>query len=299
MHLREKTLLSVFLGFALLGAMPSQAAREKVIPASSEDVARIQEEVWKLKKGQAELKEQMAQILALLEERCGGTAQSNARLAAKLDEVTSEILVLSEKLSDANYRLALAGSHRPAAPAAPAPILEKPAQAALPTDWPAGLATSESGEPPSPQKEEQVSPQKETAGAEPPVPPPMSPEQAYQAAYADYTKGNFSLAVMGFEKFVKQDSQNDLADNALYWVGECHYAQRQFEEAIGVFDRVLEKYPEGDKIPAVLLKKGYAYMELYQIGQGVVVLQSLIQRHPHAPEARLAKQKLDELGMGR
>jgi hypothetical protein len=40
-------------------------------------------------------------------------------------------------------------------------------------------------------------------------------------------------------------------------------------------------------------------MELYQIGQGVVVLQGLIQRHPHAPEARLAKQKLDELGMGR
>jgi TolA-binding protein len=190
--------------------------------------------------------------------------------------------VLSEKLSDANYRLALAGSHRPAAPAAPAPILEKPAQAALPADWPAGLATSESGEPPSPQKEEQVSPQKETAEAEPPAPPPMSPEQAYQAAYADYTKGNFSLAVMGFEEFVKQNSQSDLA-----------------EEAIEVFDRILKEYSEGDKVPAVLLKKGYAYMELYQIGKGVVVLQGLIQRHPHAPEARLAKQKLDELGMGR
>jgi TolA-binding protein len=253
MLLRKKTLLSVFLGLALLGAMPSRAAR--VEPASSEDVARIQEEVWKLKKGQAELKEQMAQILALLEERCGGTAQSNARLA-------SEILVLSEKLSDANYRLALAGSHRPAAPAAPAPILEKPTQAALPTDWPAGLGTSESGEPPSPQKGEQVSPQAETAEAEPPAPPPMSPEQAYQAAYADYTKGNFPLAVMGFEEFVKRNSQSDLADNALYWVGECHYAQRQFEEAIEVFDRILKEYPEGDKIPAVLLKKGYAYMEL-------------------------------------
>jgi tol-pal system protein YbgF len=299
MHLHKKTLLSVFLGFALLGAMPTRAARDRVLPASRDDVAHLQEEVWKLKKGQAELKEQMAQILALLEERCGGAAQSNARLAAKLDEVTSEILVLSEKLSDANYRLALAGSHRPSAPAAPAPILEKPAHAAPQPGWPSGLGASESGEPPSSQKEEQESPQKETAEAKPSAPPPMSPEQSYQAAYADYTKGNFSLAVMGFEEFVKLNAQSDLAANALYWIGECHYAQRQFEEAIEAFNRVLKEYPGGDKIPAALLKKGYAYMELYQIGQGVVVLQGLIQRHPHAPEARLAKQKLDELGMGR
>ena len=296
MYLRKRTLLAVFLGFALLGAMPTRAAKDRTLPASSEEVARIQEEVWKLKKGQAELKELVAQVRALLEERCGGAAQSNARLAAKLDEVTSEILVLSEKLSDANYRLALAGSHRPAAPAVPAPILEKPAHAA---PRPADFGASGSEKPLAPQEEERESPQAKAAEAEPPAPSSMSPDQSYHAAYADYTKGNFSLAVMGFEEFVKQYSQSDLADNALYWIGECHYAQRQFEEAIKVLDRVVKEYPEGDKIPAALLKKGYAYMELYQIGQGVVVLQSLIQRHPHAPEARLAKQKLDELGMGR
>ena len=82
-------------------------------------------------------------------------------------------------------------------------------------------------------------------------------------------------------------------------MGECFYAEQDFEKAIEAFDTMIKDYPEGDKVPAAYLKKGYAYLELNQVGQGVVQLQGLIQKYPLTREARLAKQKLEELGLTR
>jgi tol-pal system protein YbgF len=255
-------LLAAASWLALAPSAPAQESggkRGKKIMnwATQEDVAKLQEEVWKLNKGQAELKEQIAQLAAAVRDTSGGDTQASARLSAKLDEILQEMLVLSEKLSDANYRLALGA--RGGAPAPSASDGGAPVPASAPS--PAGV------------------------------------DGGYQAAYADYTKGNYPLAVMGFEEFMKQNPSHALAGNALYWIGECHYAQRAFDRAIESFERVQKEYPQNDKVPAALLKQGYAYIETYQMAKGVVALQGLIEKYPHSPEAKLAKQKLKEMGL--
>ena len=44
-------------------------------------------------------------------------------------------------------------------------------------------------------------------------------------AYNDYLKGNFDLAVEGFKMYREQFPASPLADNALYWIGECATAR--------------------------------------------------------------------------
>ncbi|MGZ5477800.1 MAG: tol-pal system protein YbgF, partial [Thermoanaerobaculia bacterium] len=124
-----------------------------------------------------------------------------------------------------------------------------------------------------------------------------NPMELYQSAYRDYQRGNFDLAIGGFADFVKQNSNSDLADNAAYWIGECLFSQKKYQEAIAQFDGVVTKYPHSDKVPGALLKKGYAYISLGEKAQGIVQLQYVVHEHPSSQEASLARQRLKQFGV--
>ena len=119
----------------------------------------------------------------------------------------------------------------------------------------------------------------------------------YAAAYRDYQRGNFDLAIAGFAEFVQQNPNSDLADNAAYWIGESLFSQKKYQDAIAQFDTVVKKYPQSDKVPGALLKKGYAYINVGEKSQGIVQLQYVVHEHPTSQEASLARQKLKQLGV--
>lgn len=129
------------------------------------------------------------------------------------------------------------------------------------------------------------------------APQSEDPLEVYQTAYRDYQRGNFDLALAGFRDFIDANPNSDLADNAAYWIGESLYSQKKFRDAIQQFDAVINGYPESDRVPAALLKKGYSYVELGQRSQGIVQLQYVLHEHPRAPEAALAREKLKTLGI--
>lgn len=125
----------------------------------------------------------------------------------------------------------------------------------------------------------------------------IDPQQTYDAAYRDYQRGNFDLAIEGFRDFLSMSATSDLADNASYWIGESLFSQKKYREAIAQFDAVVNKYPKSDKVPGALLKKGYAYISVGERAQGVVQLQYVLHEHPKSQEASLARQKLKQLGI--
>ncbi len=123
----------------------------------------------------------------------------------------------------------------------------------------------------------------------------QSPDSVYFTAYSDYNKKNYDLAIVGFTQFVNQFPSNVLADNSLYWIGECYYAQKKYSKAIEVFSDIIAKYKKGDKVPDALLKKGYALIEMDRVESGISVLKILISDFPLSEEAYLAQQKIKEL----
>jgi tol-pal system protein YbgF len=130
-----------------------------------------------------------------------------------------------------------------------------------------------------------------------PSSPSEDPLATYQSAYKDYQRGNYDLAIEGFRDFLTKNANSDLADNAAYWVGESLFSQKKYQPAIDQFNKVINSYPKSDKVPASLLKKGYAYIELGEKAQGVVQLQYVVHEHPRSQEASLARQKLKALGI--
>lgn len=135
------------------------------------------------------------------------------------------------------------------------------------------------------------------ASAPPPSPGSAASDPAFGAAYADYTKGNYELALMGFSDFLKARPDSSLASDAQYWIGECLYSQGKFKEAAEAFDQVPSKYPGAARVPAAMLKKGLSQIQTGQTTQGVSTLQKLIDTQPQSEEARLAAERLQQMGL--
>lgn len=126
---------------------------------------------------------------------------------------------------------------------------------------------------------------------------PSEPAQLYNAAYEDYLRGNYDLAIQGFSEYLRRFPETELADNALYWMGECHYSKKEYDKAIESFTQLLNTYKTSDKAAAALLKKGYAYLEKGDKSQAVINLQYVVFEYPASPEASLAKERLAKLGV--
>lgn len=117
----------------------------------------------------------------------------------------------------------------------------------------------------------------------------------YDVAWRLLENKDYRAAIARFKEFLRKHPKSNLADNAQYWVAESHYALREFDQAILEFDTVQRKYPQGDKVPAALLKQGFAFAELGDKVDARLILQQLIDRYPQSPEAVKAKQKLKAL----
>lgn len=145
-----------------------------------------------------------------------------------------------------------------------------------------GLATRMGGEP-------------EGTQIKPILRPADSARSDYDAAWKSLEKKEYRGAIAQFIGFIKKHPKSDYADNAQYWVGESYYALKQFDQAILEFDTVRRKYPDGDKVPAALLKQGFAFAELGDKVDARLILQELIVRYPESQEAVKAKQKVKAL----
>lgn len=116
----------------------------------------------------------------------------------------------------------------------------------------------------------------------------------YKDALADYRGGNYKAALTGFESFLASSPQADYVDNALYWIGECHFGLGHFEDAVNYFQRVMSEQPDGNKVPDAMLKMSLAYDRTGRGDQARRLLEDLTRQFPATNAGRLATQKLAE-----
>lgn len=124
----------------------------------------------------------------------------------------------------------------------------------------------------------------------------VDPTAAYDQAVIDFTQGRFPLALREFREYVAQYRASDLADNAQYGVGESFYAQGIYDSAAVEYRRVVDDWPGGDKAPSALYKLGVTYQKMNLSAEARATYRTLVEKHPRAGEAKLAEERLRELG---
>ncbi len=122
-----------------------------------------------------------------------------------------------------------------------------------------------------------------------------SPDKMYNSALALYKKGDFDKAASAFISISEQFPNHDLADNSLYWAGECYYSKKNYSAAILSFKKVVTRYPEGSKIPDAFLKTGYAYQSMGDKGNARLFLKKVIENFPFSPAGSKAEEMLKRI----
>lgn len=123
--------------------------------------------------------------------------------------------------------------------------------------------------------------------------PPPAPRELYSQAYADYARGNYDVAIQGFQEYLRAYPDTDFSDNAQYWVGECLYGKQRYADAIEAWNTLLRDYPSSDKLPDARYKKGLALEKLGRRSQALVEYRYVAERYPNSEAGRKAREKIN------
>ena len=121
------------------------------------------------------------------------------------------------------------------------------------------------------------------------------PEELYNSAYSKLSQGDFQDARKEFKKFLELFPQTEYSDNAQFWIGDCYYREKRYEEAILEFEEVIKRFPHGNKIPDALLKQAFSFIAINDTNSAKLILQKIINQHPTSAQAEIANNKLRTL----
>jgi TolA-binding protein len=193
-----------------------------------------------------------------------------------VDDMGKDLRAIRERVDDTNVRVS---NVREELEALRSSIPVAPPQTALPpsTDPNAPL-------PPAPT----TGPPPSTAG--------LSPTRMFDTAMADYAAGQFTLAVTGFEAFLRTFPRSEMADDAQFQIGESYFALNRWTDAIAAYNAVTQNYPMGDKVSQAFYKRGLAQERLGQIDAARESWNNVLQRTQESdPVHTLAQQNLDRV----
>lgn len=107
-----------------------------------------------------------------------------------------------------------------------------------------------------------------------------TPAALYEESFASVRSRDFAKARAGFEKFLSENPDHNLAANATYWLGETYYAQNDYESAARIFAEGFQKFPKGAKGPDNLLKLGLSLAGLGKTKEACIALGQLRKQYP-------------------
>jgi tol-pal system protein YbgF len=285
------TVLAGALGGSLVGPRPAEAVAREII--------ELQRDVTSLLQGQKELSTQMTQdhtVMKTLVEQSNdnvgklsatmGSLQKSvqdvqANSGARLDTMSTQVQGLSDNLEEIKSRLGKLNQQLVDLQNSVQSLDAKISGSAPAT----GTATPTAGV---------ASPSNPSAAPSGPAP---SADTLYSNGLRDITGGKYDLARSEFQDYLKYYGDTDLASNAQFYLGEIAYSQKQFDQAVSEYDKVLTNYPKSFKLAPARLKKGMALIELGQKTGGVRELREVVKRYPGTEEDRRARAKLKELGV--
>ena len=264
----------------------SASAADKETRQMMADIRILQEQSQQLQNQVqaliATLSESIKAVNARLEEQTNANRKSLADQKLVIDTMANDLRVLREKVDDNNVRVGSLGQEIDA-------LRQSVSSMSAPRSFefaPAGGDTATTGAP-SPD----AGPAPAGAAAV-----GASPKKLYDGALADYYAGQWDLAAMGFESYVRSFPQSPEAPEAQLRAGNAYLQGKKDDKAVEAYDVVVRTYSKSNSVPEAYAKKGLALMNLKQFDKAREALEYVIKNYPPDNAAVIfAQQRLTDL----
>ena len=286
-HLLSRALLA--LALAAVSGPPAFAANKEHQQLMA-DIRILQEQQQQLQNLigllNDSLKEALKAVNVRLDEQTAINRKAFADQKLVIDNLSSDLRVVREKVDDTNVRISSLSQEVDALRQA----LQQQASSRTLTgsDVPDAVPASgpASGGPPA-------------GGAVQPSPSPTalitSPTRLYDMAFSSYTSGLYDLAIDGFNSFIRSFPKHDMADDAQVFIGNSYLQDGKYDKAVEAYDVAIRTYPNGNALPEAYYKKGLALKNLRQLDQARQAFDYAVKNYPDSDAGRLARQQLMQL----
>jgi tol-pal system protein YbgF len=125
--------------------------------------------------------------------------------------------------------------------------------------------------------------------------PANEKKKLYNVATKYFGTGAYDKALTKFKEYIDKFPDDDLTDNAQYWIGECDLKKGEYLKAVEEFQKVIEYYPLGNKVPDAYLKIGYSYLYLKDNVSALQYFNLVRDMFPHTDASIEAEKKIKEM----
>ncbi|HEU4523020.1 MAG TPA: tol-pal system protein YbgF [Thermoanaerobaculia bacterium] len=119
--------------------------------------------------------------------------------------------------------------------------------------------------------------------------------EQYRSAIMLYGARRVGEARAEFQRVFDADPSSELADNALFWIGETYYTAGDYQNAISYYQRVSQQYGDQNKAPDAVYKMAMAYARTGDLVLARNTFQEVIARYPYSTPAASAKAELERI----
>ena len=118
---------------------------------------------------------------------------------------------------------------------------------------------------------------------------PVGGTAQYDRAMNLLAKAQYIEASAAFRAYADANPDDtDLSAQAIYWIGNIAYVQKNYPDATRAFAEQLKKYPDSIRSPDSMLKLGQALIAQGQTSSGCTTLAALKTKYPKAAPATLS-----------
>jgi TolA-binding protein len=193
-----------------------------------------------------------------------------------LDTLSNDARVIRERLDDNNVRI---GSLTQEVEALRQAIQQHPTTTLTPDGGAAGTPTGAPG-----------------SGTSPGAPVvAISPQKLQEAAQADYSIGQYDLAIDGFSAYIKNFPKSDWADDAQVYICNSYLLQGKNDKALEACDTAIRNYPTGNALSEAYFRKGLALSNLKDVTGACAAFDVVVKNHKDSNVFTLAQQNRDRL----
>jgi tol-pal system protein YbgF len=295
--------IAIFGAAVFAGAICGSLMGPRPVEAVAREIIDLQRDVTSILQGQKDMSTQMLQDHTALKTIVGGfndninhlngTMSSlqksvqdvQANSGARLETMSTQVQGLSDNLEEIKSRLGKLNQQLVDLQNSVQSLDAKISSGGAAPATGAGTTPTAGNVPPS------TSP---ASGA--PSGPAPSADMLYSNGLKDIQSGKYDLARSEFQDYLKYYGSTDLASNAQFYIGEIAYRQKNYQQAISEYDKVINNYPKSFKLAPARLHRATAMIALGQKASGIRELREITRLFPGSEEDRYARAQLKELG---
>ena len=249
---------------------PSSAAAPSAPAASGGSAALVQMEMRV-----SAIENQMRELNGRLEE-----------LGIKLNQMEKS---LDRKMGDAEFRLKTlednqrggAEGKAPGAAAGAAPGVPPGTKPIAPMPAPGAQASAAPAAPSAPM-----------------LLPPGTPDEQFKFAFDFLKQNDYAQGEKAMRAFADAHPNHPLTGNALFWLGQMYFVNKDYTKSAVSFAQSYEKFPDGSKAPESLQKLGVSLAQLNKKDEACTAFKQFQTQYPTAPVATKQSVQAESVRLG-